>query len=115
MLPATPPFILAADPPADDFRNHPRWRLVAFLLCSLLSHLVCFYLFQVAYPPAAPPPPVPVTIYLPAPGTPEAAQVAAWAEAADPARLTLPPLPSPARALETAGANEYEPSFARKP
>ncbi len=92
-------------------RESPRWRFLGILLASLFGHAVCFYLLQVRYPTALAQPPAPPRIYLPLPGSKEASLVAAWADMADPALLTVPR----ARAGTDAGTPlpaAFVPSFA---
>src|SRR4051812_27154021 len=66
--------------------------LAAFLFGSLLLHAVCFYFFQIVYPPAIAllPPPGRITVI--SQNTPEGRVLQSWLEAEDPAlaSTTLP-------------------------
>lgn len=59
--------------------------IIGFLLGSLMLHALCFYAFQIIYPPAVAllPPPARVTVI--APNTPEERVLLGWLEAEDPA------------------------------
>jgi hypothetical protein len=76
--------------------DKPRRRSVAitgFLLLSLLLHALCFYAFQIIYPPAVAllPPPGRVTVI--APNTAEERVLLHWLEAEDPALASTTQLP----------------------
>ena len=83
--------------------ERPRRRKVAiagFLLASASLHALCFYVFQVVYPPAIAllPPPAQVTVI--APTTPEARTFLSWLNAEDPALASQTRRPEDARAFQ---------------
>ena len=83
--------------------ERPRQRKVAiagFLLASASLHALCFYVFQVVYPPAIAllPPPAQVTVI--APTTPEARTFLNWLNAEDPALASQTQRPEDARAFQ---------------
>ena len=68
--------------------DSPRRRKVAitgFLLGSLMLHALCFYAFQIIYPPAVALLPPPGRVTLIAPNTPDERVLLRWLEAEDPA------------------------------
>jgi len=68
--------------------DHPRrrkWAVTGFLLGSLLLHALCFYAFQIIYPPAVALLPPPGRVSLIAPNTDEGRVLLRWLEAEDPA------------------------------
>ena len=68
--------------------DHPRrrkWAVTGFLLASLLFHALCFYAFQIIYPPAVALLPPPGRVSLIAPNTDEGRVLLRWLEAEDPA------------------------------
>jgi outer membrane biosynthesis protein TonB len=98
--------------------DHPRRRRLAiagFLAGSVLLHALCFYLFQIIYPPAVAllPPPGRVTVI--APNTEEGRVLLRWLEAEDPAlaSTTQPPAGGKSLAMPTI---QHAPSYlARQP
>ena len=98
--------------------DHPRRRrfaLMGFLAGSVLLHALCFYLFQIIYPPAVAllPPPGRVTVI--APNTEEGRVLLRWLEAEDPAlaSTTQPPAGGKSLALPII---QHAPSYlARQP
>jgi hypothetical protein len=74
------------------YRSHGA-TLIGFLVASLLLHAVCFYVFQIIYPPAIAllPPPGRITVI--SPNNPAGRVLMNWLEAEDPAlaSTTLPP------------------------
>jgi hypothetical protein len=83
--------------------ERPRRRKVAivgFLLASASLHALCFYVFQVVYPPAIAllPPPAQVTVI--APTTPETRTFLNWLKAEDPALASQTQRPDDARAFQ---------------
>src|SRR6184192_1680750 len=77
---ATEPLLFSWDSP-----RRRRAALLAFLALSLLAHAVCFYIFQVVYPPTVTllPPPAPVALITPA--SEEGRTLLRWIDAEDPA------------------------------
>ncbi|HEX4665959.1 MAG TPA: energy transducer TonB [Chthoniobacterales bacterium] len=81
----------------------PRRRRVAiagFLLASAALHALCFYLFQVVYPPAISLLPPPAQVSVIAPSSPEARTFLNWLNAEDPAFATQTQRPADARAFQ---------------
>ncbi len=81
----------------------PRRRKVAiagFLVASAALHALCFYLFQVVYPPAISLLPPPAQVTLIAPNSAEAQTFLAWLEAEDPALASQTQRPADARAFQ---------------
>jgi hypothetical protein len=76
--------------------------LGGFLAGSIIIHALCFYVFQIIYPPAVAllPPPGRVTVI--APNTDEGRRLLTWLEAEDPALLSNA-LTSP-KGITTSGA-----------
>lgn len=98
--------------------DQPRRRRLAiagFVVGSLMLHALCFYLFQIIYPPAVAllPPPGRVTVI--APNTAEGRVLLRWLEAEDPAlaSTTQPPAGGKSLAIPTI---QHAPSYlARQP
>jgi hypothetical protein len=59
--------------------------LLAFLALSLLAHAVCFYIFQVVYPPTVTLLPPPARVALITPASEEGRTLLRWIDAEDPA------------------------------
>jgi hypothetical protein len=68
-----------------DRRGRRKWALTGFLLGSFLLHALCFYAFQIIYPPAVALLPPPGRVSLIAPNTDEGRVLLRWLEAEDPA------------------------------
>ena len=98
--------------------DQPRRRRLAitgFLVASVVLHALCFYVFQIIYPPAVAllPPPARVTVI--APNTGEGRVLLRWLEAEDPAlaSTTQPPADGKSLAMPTI---QHAPSYlARQP
>jgi len=83
--------------------ERPRQRKVAiagFLLASATLHALCFYLFQVVYPPAITLLSPPAQVSLIAPTTEDARAFLNWLDAEDPALATRTERPADARAFQ---------------
>lgn len=83
--------------------ERPRRRKVAiagFLVASAALHALCFYLFQVVYPPAISLLPPPAQVSLIAPTSTEARTFLSWLEAEDPALASQTQRPADARAFQ---------------
>lgn len=83
--------------------ERPRRRKVAiagFLVASTVLHALCFYLFQVVYPPAISLLPPPAQVGLIAPTSAEARTFLNWLEAEDPALASQTQRPADARAFQ---------------
>jgi hypothetical protein len=81
----------------------PRRRTAAiagFLFASAALHALCFYLFQVVYPPAISLLPPPAQVSVIAPTNPEARTFLNWLNAEDPALATQTQRPADARAFQ---------------
>ena len=87
-----------------------RLALTGFLVASVLLHALCFYAFQIIYPPAVAllPPPARVTVI--APNTEEGRGLLRWLEAEDPAlaSTTQPPADGKSLAMPTI---QHAPSY----
>lgn len=93
--------------------DQPRRRrraLIGFLAASFLLHALCFYLFQVIYPPAVAllPPPGRVTVI--APNTEEGRVLLRWLEAEDPALASTTQPPADGKSL-TMPTIQHAPSY----
>lgn len=93
--------------------DHPRRRrraIAGFLAGSLVLHALCFYLFQIIYPPAVAllPPPGRVTVI--APNTEEGRVLLRWLEAEDPALASTTQPPADGRSL-TMPTIQHAPSY----
>ncbi|MBA3543135.1 MAG: hypothetical protein H0T83_01630 [Chthoniobacterales bacterium] len=83
--------------------ERPRRRRLAiagFLLASAALHALCFYLFQVVYPPAISLLPPPAQVSVIAPTTAEARAFLDWLKAEDPALASQTQRPEDARAFQ---------------
>jgi hypothetical protein len=74
--------------------------IASFLLASATLHALCFYLFQVVYPPAISLLPPPAQVSVIAPTNPEARTFLNWLNAEDPALATQTQRPADARAFQ---------------
>ena len=77
-----------------------RLAIFGFLAASAALHALCFYLFQVVYPPAFSLLPPPARVSLIAPVSPEARSYLNWLEAEDPALASQTQRPADARAFQ---------------
>ncbi len=95
---------LAPEPGALLFRwEKPRRRKAAiagFLLASAALHALCFYVFQVVYPPAISLLPPPAQVSVIAPTSPEARTFLNWLQAEDPALASRTQRSPDARAFQ---------------
>jgi hypothetical protein len=80
---AIAPLIFSWAPP-----RKRRRALVVFLLLSFLLHALCFYVFQIVYPPTVALLPPPARMTLISPDNPESLALLRWVEAEDPALAT---------------------------
>src|SRR5438876_11569121 len=62
--------------------------ITIFLALSLIAHALCFYIFQIAYPPTVALLPPPARITLISPDNSESLALLRWVEAEDPALAT---------------------------
>jgi len=79
----TAPLIFSWVPP-----RKRRRALIVFLILSLLLHALCFYIFQIVYPPTVALLPPPARMTLISADNPESLALLRWAEAEDPALAT---------------------------
>ena len=80
----TAPLIFSWVPP-----RKRRRALIVFLILSLLLHALCFYIFQIVYPPTVALLPPPARMTLISADNPESLALLRWAEAEDPALATM--------------------------
>lgn len=91
----------------------PRRRGATIVVClagSFLAHVVCFYLFQIVYPPTVAILPPPVRVGLISPSTEEGRSLLRWVEAEDPALAFATQRPADAR-LRALPKLEHVPSY----
>ncbi len=100
---------LLFDWPAPEGR---RRALVFFLIASLGLHALCFYIFQIVYPPAVALLPPPARVSVISPDDPESLALLRWVEAEDPALASTTQRPSDYRPL-TLPKLEHIPSYAQ--
>lgn len=84
--------------------------LLAFLALSLLAHAVCFYIFQVVYPPTVTLLPPPARVALITPASEEGRTLLRWIDAEDPAVAFTTHRPPEAR-LRILPKLEHVPSY----
>ena len=77
-----------------------RYAIAGFLLASAALHALCFYLFQVVYPPAISLLPPPAQVSVIAPTSNEARTFLNWLNAEDPALASQTQRPADARAFQ---------------
>jgi TonB family protein len=81
-----------SDPPLIFTWDEPRRRKLAitgFLTASVILHALCFYAFQIVYPPAVALLPPPGRVTMIAPNTEEGRVLLRWLEAEDPALASI--------------------------
>lgn len=89
--------------------------LVSFIGGSALLHALCFYVFQIIYPPTVALLPPPARVHLITPDSEEGRQLLRWVEAEDPALLSMTQRPPEAPAFSPPKP-EHIPSYAgRRP
>ena len=89
--------------------------ITAFLLASLIAHALCFYIFQIVYPPTVSLLPPPARVSLIAPNSEEGRTVLRWVDAEDPALAFVTQRPPEAR-LHALPKGRHIPSYlAREP
>jgi hypothetical protein len=102
---ATEPLLFSWDSP-----QRRRAAFLAFLALSLLAHAVCFYIFQVVYPPTVTLLPPPARVALITPASEEGRTLLRWIDAEDPAVAFTTHRPPEAR-LRALPAVEHVPSY----
>lgn len=103
---AVPPLIFSWTP--------PRTRALGFLfflIGSFLLHAVCFYVFQIVYPPTVALQPPPARVSVISPDDPESTSFLRWVESEDPA-LTTTTQRSPAAKPAELPPLQHIPSYA---
>jgi hypothetical protein len=93
-----------------DSPRRRRAAFLAFLALSLLAHAVCFYIFQVVYPPTVTLLPPPARVALITPASEEGRTLLRWIEAEDPAVAFTTHRPPEAR-LRALPKVEHVPSY----
>jgi hypothetical protein len=102
---ATEPLLFSWDSP-----RHRQAAFLVFLAVSLLAHAVCFYIFQVVYPPAITLLPPPARVALITPASEEGRTLLRWIDAEDPAVAFTTHRPPEAR-LRGLPKVEHVPSY----
>jgi hypothetical protein len=102
---ATEPLLFSWDSP-----RTKKAALLAFLALSLLAHAVCFYIFQVVYPPTVTLLPPPARVALITPASEEDRTLLRWIDAEDPAVAFTTHRPPEAR-LRALPKVEHVPSY----
>jgi hypothetical protein len=93
-----------------DAPRRRRAAFLAFLALSLLAHAVCFYIFQVVYPPTVTLLPPPARVALITPASEEGRTLLRWIDAEDPAVAFTTHRPPEAR-LRALPKVEHVPSY----
>jgi hypothetical protein len=93
-----------------DSRRTQKAAILAFLALSLLAHAVCFYVFQVVYPPTVTLLPPPARVALITPTSEEGRTLLRWIDAEDPAVAFTTHRPPEAR-LRALPKVEHVPSY----
>jgi hypothetical protein len=103
---------LAAEPLLFNWDSPQRRRaaILAFLVLSLFAHAVCFYIFQVVYPPTVTLLPPPARVSLITPASEEGRTLLRWIDAEDPAVAFTTHRPPEAR-LRALPKVEHVPSY----
>src|SRR5207244_4020478 len=86
------PIIFSWEPP-----RRRRAAITAFVALSLIAHALCFYIFQIVYPPTVSLLPPPARVSLIAPNSEEGRTVLRWVDAEDPALAFATQRPPEAR------------------
>jgi hypothetical protein len=102
---ATEPLLFSWDSP-----RRRQAAFLAFLAVSLLAHAVCFYIFQIVYPPAVTLLPPPARVALITPASEEGRTLLRWIDAEDPAVAFTTHRPPEAR-LRALPNVEHVPSY----
>ena len=102
---ATEPLLFSWDSP-----RRRQAAFLAFLAVSLMAHAVCFYIFQIVYPPAVTLLPPPARVALITPASEEGRTLLRWIDAEDPAVAFTTHRPPEAR-LRALPNVEHVPSY----
>lgn len=111
----TTPAASTAEPPLLFDWSAPRGRgltFLWFLLGSIAAHAICFYLFQIVYPPNAASLPPPARVSVVSPQTDDGKALLRWIEAEDPALTFTTVRPPDAQAFALPKV-EHVPSYVR--
>ena len=103
--PAPTPLLFNWEPP-----RRRKAAITAFLLASLIAHALCFYIFQIVYPPTVSLLPPPARVSLIAPNSEEGRTLLQWIGAEDPALAFATQRPVEAR-LRALPALRHIPSY----
>jgi hypothetical protein len=93
-----------------DSPQYAKVAILPFLAVSLIAHALCFYIFQVVYPPAVTLLPPPARVALITPASEEGRTLLRWIDAEDPAVAFTTHRPPEAR-LRTLPNVEHVPSY----
>src|SRR5438093_8459644 len=102
---ATEPLLFSWEPP-----RRRKVSITAFLALSLGGHALCFYIFQIVYPPTVALLPPPARVSLITPASEEGRTLLRWIEAEDPALAFTTQRPPEAR-LRALPKVEHIPSY----
>jgi hypothetical protein len=99
------------------FDWNPPWSrklsLLSFVAASAALHALCFYIFQIVYPPTAAPPPPPARVNIITPASEEGRVILRWIEAEDPALSSTTQRPPNASAF-LPPKPDYVPSYVNR-
>lgn len=87
--------------------------LLSFVAASVALHALCFYIFQIIYPPTAAPPPPPARVNIITPASEEGRVLLRWIEAEDPALSSTTQRPPHASAF-VPPKPDYVPSYVNR-
>src|SRR3954454_1069441 len=87
--------------------------LLSFIAASVVLHLLCFYIFQIIYPPATASAPPPALVNIITPQSEEGRVLLAWLEAEDPALSSTTQRPPHATVFAPPN-QEHVPSYANR-
>src|SRR5881227_2984414 len=102
---ATEPLLFSWEPP-----RRRKVAITAFLALSLGGHALCFYIFQIVYPPTVALLPPPARVSLITPASEEGRTLLRWIDAEDPALAFTTQRPPEAR-LHALPKAEHLPSY----
>ena len=102
---AAEPLLFSWEPP-----RRRKVAIIAFLAVSLIAHALCFYVFQIVYPPTVALLPPPARVSVIAPNSEEGRSLLRWIDAEDPALAFTTQRPPEAR-LRALPKVEHIPSY----
>jgi hypothetical protein len=100
------PLLFSWDPP-----RRRKVAITAFLAASLIAHALCFYIFQVVYPPTASLLPPPARVSVISPNSEEGQTLLRWVEAEDPALAFTTQRPPGSGGLRSLPKIDHVPSY----